>query len=85
MSKKIEKSFNLDITVEYDYYPGYEAPACQNHDDPRYSDPGSPPYVENLRVLLNDIDDTDLTELIEEYFPKTYAQLENMAYEKGLD
>ena len=25
------------------YNPGYEAPSCSNHDDPRFSDPGCGP------------------------------------------
>lgn len=25
------------------YNPGYEAPRCSNHDDPRFSDPGEAP------------------------------------------
>lgn len=25
------------------YNPGYEAPRCSNHDDPRFSDPGEGP------------------------------------------
>lgn len=85
MSKKIEKSFDLNLSVTYDYYPGYPAPFAQSHDDPRFSDPGEPPYVDSLQVILDDIDDIDLTDLIEEYFPKTYARLENMAYERGAE
>lgn len=28
------------------YNPGYEAPHCSNHDDPRFSDPGCGPEFE---------------------------------------
>ena len=79
MSKE-QKSFNLDVTVEYDYYKGYDAPYTYNHDDPRYSDPGSPPVVENMRVFFRD---EDVTEMIEQFMPHVLVELIDIAYEKG--
>jgi len=84
--KKREKSFTIPLTITYDYYPGYEPPFAGSRDDIRYSDPGEPPYVDNIQIFLEDfVDDIDLTKLIKKHLPKTYAQLEILAQNKGAE
>jgi hypothetical protein len=40
MEMKIRTYVELYIEVEADYSPERPAPPCQNHDSPRFSDPG---------------------------------------------
>jgi len=84
MRNKIEKSYSIPLIVTYDYYPGYEPPFASSRDDPRFSDPGEPSRVDNIQIFFEDFaDDINLTELVKDFFPKTYAQLVILAQNKG--
>ena len=57
------------------YNPGYEAPRCSNHDDPRFSDPGEGPEFSLISAKVTvdsgktfaELSEMELAELEETY------------------
>lgn len=43
---KIQTYVEMSIEAEVDYSPARPAPACQDHDSPRFSDPGDDEMLE---------------------------------------
>lgn len=71
---------------EVSYNPGYEAPNCSNHDDPRFSDPGEDPSLELVSAKLEgtnyELCESELDDLYEMFESKLY-DLANDAYNGG--
>ena len=68
------------------YNPGYEAPRCSNHDDPRFSDPGEGPEFSLIsakvtvdRQTFAELSKRELDEL-EENFGEKLEELACDAY-----
>lgn len=64
------------------YNPGYEAPRCSNHDDPRFSDPGCGPEfaLVSAEVTLDGEHFHELTkEELEELEERYWYELEEKA------
>lgn len=67
------------------YNPGYEAPRCSNHDDPRFSDPGCGPEFSlvSAKVTLDGEHFHELTkEELEELEENFGGHLEDLAAEE---
>lgn len=43
---KIQTYVELSVEADVDYSPSRPAPACQNHDSPKFSDPGDDEFME---------------------------------------
>lgn len=60
---------NCKAPMEFDVSPGRPAPDCWNHDDPKFSDPGSGPEIESGDLKCEcgyELDESDVLEGVEE-------------------
>lgn len=67
-----------DVEVHFGFYPYCPPPRCSNHDDPRFSDPGSPEEVEIYRVLT-----LGGTDVLPDLDAESLADVEESALERG--
>lgn len=53
---KLKTTVEVEIEIDYDYTPERPAPACQDHDSPRFSDSGDPEELEITEMHILDDD-----------------------------
>lgn len=57
----VDVSQCFSISVKGIYRPGYEAPKhYKSTDDPKFSDPGGPPEINDVKIYLGQSDITNL-------------------------
>jgi hypothetical protein len=69
-------TLELDVMVEGTGDPGYEPYETQNHDDPRFSDPGANAEIDEYKVMLGGIDIT------KELSKQTIEEIESQFYDE---
>lgn len=72
-------TLELDVLVEGSGDPGYEPYTTQNHDDPRFSDPGASPEVDEFKVTIGGI---DITKQLDK---ETLEEIEEIAMDNLLE
>ncbi len=49
---KVEIQDDFEVIIRGNFYPGYPAPNCQDHDDPRFGDPGADDEIDDISISL---------------------------------
>jgi hypothetical protein len=47
-----EREYEIELECDVTFDPGYPAPFAQDHDDPRFSDPGDPGSLEVQKATV---------------------------------
>lgn len=55
----LNTTIEIGVRIEGSGDPGYEPYETQNHDDPRFSDPGYEPEIDEFKVFVGSLDITD--------------------------